>query len=1029
MRRAAFYVLSFVYKPFRALVIAALRGGGGKYMEVKRKKMKILSKTPLWAILTGVFALLLVVVIIGTAVTSYFAPYINSVLGASTSKIIRGDKTNTDTEYFKSDYAYDRAGEEKLIADAKEVYRSSVEEGSVLLKNENNALPLASTGNVVVFGGAANQHITGFKTQLETAGYTVNEDVWTYYSNKKGTSRTNAGIPNWDSSIDGMVTETGATAIVTFGRRAGEGTDAAHPGVSINKTNDPTGFQTENDYLSLSGGEQQMLEHVKAMKDAGKFSKIIVIITTSNMMRGDFIDNAAYGIDAAVWTGQASADYGTEGLVNILQGEVNPSGRLVDSIYMDNMDLDANPVMANLGNFNGDLSAVTAGLVDEVKTENYQFNANPQGNDWDKSVVYQEGVYLGYKYYETRYEDYVMGTGNAGDFVYDEHIAYPFGEGLSYTSWEYTAFTASEDDDNFTFNITVKNSGGKDGKHSVLIYMQSPYTDYDKENDVEKPAVQLVGFTKTGDVKAGASEDVTVTVPKYMMRAYDSNAAKTYILDAGDYYFTAAGSSHEAVNNILAAKGYTPSSTNNKMDAEGDKDAVYKHTESALDTEIFSASYATGNEITNRFDDVDPNKDVNASKLNDVKWVTRSDWTGTLPKTNVTIKYNDGMVELARPVTYVADPEEQKNTEMPKFGVANNLTLAMFMDVDYDDPLWYDLLAQMTYEETAKLVTNCWYGSDAVGSVGKNRQTDQDTSMGRTNPFTANPDLMGIAFTSGDLRAATFNKEIMKAIGTMTGENNLHASTDNVKAVGLYGFSPNIHRSPYSGRNGEYFSKDAYITGIACELAVSGMEEKGCGGFAKHFFHNDQEDSRHGIATWANEQTIRETYLPAFEYIITYGGSMGLMNSFNRIGMRWVGEHKGAQLDMLRDEWGFMGNIVTDLYEGDYQDVIDGLLAHTTMWLTTAADQYCYGLLTSDKYRNDPVIVTALVEAAHRMLYGSSRNASMNGLDTTDRIVEIMPWWQAGLIALIVIFAVLTAAGVTMTVLSLTVFKKRDARE
>ena len=164
-------------------------------------------------------------------------------------------------------------------------------------------------------------------------------------------------------------------------------------------------------------------------------------------------------------------------------------------------------------------------------------------------------MYLGYKYYETRYEDYVMGTGNAGDFVYDEHIAYPFGEGLSYTSWEYTAFTASEDDDNFTFNITVKNSGGKDGKHSVLIYMQSPYTDYDKENDVEKPAVQLVGFTKTGDVKAGATEDVTVTVPKYIMRAYDSNAAKTYLLHAGDYYFTAAGSSHEAVNNILAAKG------------------------------------------------------------------------------------------------------------------------------------------------------------------------------------------------------------------------------------------------------------------------------------------------------------------------------------------------------------------------------------------------------------------------------------------------------------------------------------------
>ena len=334
----------------------------------------------------------------------------------------------------------------------------------------------------------------------------------------------------------------------------------------------------------------------------------------------------------------------------------------------------------------------------------------------------------------------------------------------------------------------------------------------------------------------------------------------------------------------------------------------------------------------------------------------------------------------------------------------------------------------MTYEETARLVTNCWYGSDAVASVGKNRQTDQDTSMGRSNPFTANPDLVGISFTSGDLRAATFNKDIMKKIGLMTGENNLHASTDTVKAVGLYGFSPNIHRSPYSGRNGEYFSEDAYITGIACRLAVEGMEEKGSVCFAKHFFLNDQEDSRHGIATWANEQTIRETYLPAFEYIITYGGSMGLMNSFNRIGMKWVGEHTGAQLDLLRDEWGFMGNIVTDLYEEDMQDVIDGLLAHTTMWLTTASDPFCYGLLTSDLYRNDPVIVSALVEAAHRMLYGASRNASMNGLSSADRIVEIMPWWQVGLITLIVVFAVLTVASIVLLVLSLTVFRK-DKRE
>lgn len=998
--------MRFHKSAFKALSGEPREEKGGNEMEKRKGSRR------LWTVLTGVFAVLLVVAIIGTMVANYFEPVINTLLMASTSKIeVDPSAANVDTEYFKSSYTYDRAGEEKLVADAEALFRQSVEEGAALLKNENGALPIASGEKAVtVFGAAGPKYITGLNTELEKAGYTVDKAIWDYYNGQQVTARTTIGVPMWDETVLG--TAQGDVALITIGRRAGEGTDCAHPGPgSLNTAADAT----NKDYLDISPGEESMMENIKRLKDAGKFKKIVVVINTSNMVHGDFINDPRFGIDACIWMGQAQETYGTEGLVNILSGKVNPSGRLVDTVYMNNL---LNPVMQNFGAIDGDMSGVTQSLYDEVKNENYKYHNNPQGDFWEDSVVYQEGIYIGYKYYETRYEDAVMGTPNTGDFRYSEYVAYPFGHGLSYTTWAYSNFKVAESGDSFVVTLDVTNTGSVAGKHSVLIYLQSPYTDYDRQNGVEKAAVQLVGFTKTGMLSAGASETVTAEVPKWMLRAYDANGAKTYILDAGDYYLTAAGSSHEAVNNILAAKGFT------NTDTAGNAGLTWKYQVAALDTKIFSTSYATGNPITNLFECADPNKDPVASQTNSVTWVTRSNWTGTLPTKAYTIKYSDAMVEQARTIAYKADPAQQAATEMPHFGVANGLTLAAFMDVEYDDPMWTKLLEQMSYEETAKLVMNCWYGSDGVSSVGKLRQTDQDTSMGRTNPFTANPDLIGVDFTSGDLRAATFNREIMKGIGLLTGENNLHASTDTVKAIGLYGFSPNIHRSPYSGRNGEYFSEDAYITGTACGLAVQGMQEKGSVCFVKHFFLNDQEDERHGIATWANEQTIRECYLPAFEYTVTLGGGMGFMNSFNRLGMTWVGEHKGAQMDFLMGECGFEGNIVTDLFESDYQDVIDGLLGGTTMWLAVSSNEYSYGLLTGEQYRNDPVIVNALVEAAHRMLYGSTRCAAMNGLSSSTRVVAITPWWQTALIALDVTLGVLTAACAAMLVLSIVKNKK-----
>lgn len=979
---------------------------------------KISKLLPLWVILSSVFAVLMIVVIIGSAVAFYFEPAINTMLGTTNVIVVQKENAETgDTEYFKSGYKYDRQGEEQLIKDGKTLFRNLVEEGAALLKNENDALPFGSYGKNITVFGTGLKNITSLSTVLSDGGYTLNTTVYNHYNSQSVTARRVVGVPDWSVTTAAVGEMSGDIALITISRRAGEGTDCAHPGSgSINTATDPA----NGDYLDISAGEESMMAGVKALKDAGKFKKIVAVINTSNMVHGDFINDARFGIDACVWMGQADMIEGTQGLLNVLEGKVNPSGRLVDTVYMNNLD---NPVMQNFGRFYADLSGLSAGKEAEVDTDIKKYNTNANGGYWKNYVVYQEGIYLGYKYYETRYEDYVLGQGNAGSFSYSDYVAYPFGAGQSYTTWSYSNYNVTEKDKEFEIKVDVKNTGSVEGKHSVLIYLQKPYNG----GGVEQASVNLVGFGKTASLKGGASETVTVTVEKEHLRSYDADKDKTYIYDSGDYYLTAAGTSHDAVNNILAKKGKTPSNTAGKMDAAGSSDMVYTWNNGTLDNKKFSKTEATGYEVTNLFDDVDPNKDEYAKKSNTVKWLSRKDWTGTLPTKTFEMKYNNDMAEQGKSIQYVADEQQQKDTKMPNFGVANGLTLAMFMDRSYDDPMWYKLLEQMTYEETAKLVMNCWYGSDGVKSVGKLRQTDQDSSKGRSNPFTANPDLVGVTSTSGDLRAATFNKEIMEKVGIIQGENNLHASTDSVKAIGLYGYSPNIHRSPYSGRNGEYFSEDAFITGIACGLGVKGMTDKGSVCFTKHFFLNDQEDYRHGISTWANEQTLRETYLPAFEYTVTKGGGMGFMNSFNRIGMTWVGQHKGAQLEFLYGECGFEGNIVTDLYEADYQDVIDGLLAHTTMWLGTAGNEYSYGLLTSKEYKNDPVIVNALVEAAHRMLYGSSRSAAMNGLSASSEFKDVIPWWKGALIAGIVVFSVLTVAGAAMIVLSIVERKRNKA--
>ncbi|MDD6302057.1 MAG: glycoside hydrolase family 3 C-terminal domain-containing protein [Bacillales bacterium] len=977
--------------------------------------MKI-RKQKLWTGLTVATGVLLVALLAGNAVCNKFEQPINSLLNASTTKLVKkGGSEETDTTYYKSNYEFTKAGESKLVEDGKELYRNIVREGATLLKNDNEGLPFSSTTKkLTVYGNAASQYLTNFDKVLTAKGYEVDADVWAKYKTSS-TARKKVNLPAWSE----VPASEGDTAIVVLGRRAGEGTDCAHPGEGALNKADEVEFPN-GDYLSLATTEDEMLKGVKALKDAGKFKKIVLIISTSNSIAGNFIDDPAYGIDAAVWVGQMQKEYAVEGLVDLLKGDYNFSGRIVDTIYQNNL---LNPVMKNFGAIHADMSKVTAEQIDAVNKDAYTYNDNPQLSSWDSAVVYQEGIYIGYKYYETRYEDKMMNVANVGDFVYDDYVAYPFGHGLSYTTFAYSNYNVELKDGKYYLSVTVKNTGTVKGKHSVLAYLQKPYTDYAKENNMEQAAVNLVGFGKTNELAPGAEETVTVSVDEWQLRTFDSYGKGTYVYDKGDYYFTLAGSTHEATNNILKKKGNISGTT---YVTEGNADMVFQVTNSTFDAEKFANNYVTGVKAEALFDCADLLKDDIAKTTNgNFKYMSRKDWVGTYPDTYHVV-YNTGILEEAKSITYRKDEAQQKETKMPTYGANNGLSVVMLKDTPYGDPAWTKLAEQMTYEETASLVMNCWYGSEAVASVGKLQETDQDSSMGRVNPFPASG-LKGTDFPSGDMRAATMNRKIMHDIGIIEGEQNLHSSTKTVKSVGLYGFSPNIHRSPYSGRNGEYFSEDAYITGMACGEAIGGMREKGSNCYAKHYFLNDQEDHRHGISTWANEQTIRECYLQGFEYGITMFDGLGLMNSFNRIGMLWSGEHYGSQSGFLYKELGFKGAIVTDMYEVNHQDVIDGLLGETSMWLHTTLNPYSYGLLTSDEYRNDPVINQALQEAAKKMLYVASRTHTINGLDSSYVLVPITPWWKVTLNTVIITDAILLAGFGTLMVLSIISKKKENA--
>lgn len=685
-----------------------------------------------------------------------------------------------------------------------------------------------------------------------------------------------------------------------------------------------------------------------------------------------------YGIDSAMWIGDVGQT-GINGVAQLLAGEVTPSGSLVDSYLYDNM---ANPAMYN--------------FYTQAYPNAADYNLLTDGPDVQGMYsVYQEGIYLDYRYYETRYEDAVMGTGNAGDYNWSTTVAFPFGYGDSYTTFEYSDFNVTESADAFNVTLKVTNTGSTySGKETVQLYFQSPYTDYDKANGIEKASAELCGFAKTDILAPGASETVNITVDKSELRTYDANNAKTYIVDAGDYYFTAATDAHNAVNNILAAKGYTVENTDGRMTADGDVTLTYKWTNAALDSTTYATS-ETGTAITNLFDEADPNK--SSSEPGEVTWLSRSNWVATFPTQPVVLNATQTLADHLAFTRY--DGSKADSVEMPTLGADNGLALVSMIGADYDDPQWDTLLDQLTFNEMVNTITLGFHNTAAIESIGKTRTKDENGPQGLTAALTGGASAM--CYTSEDVMAATFNVDLINDVGRCIGEDCLAMGYS-----GLYGPGINMHRTAYSGRNFEYYASDPFVAGTICAAEVNGIQSKGVYVYLKHVALNDSESSRRGVNTWLNEQAAREIYLEVADKAVTDGGAWSVMSGFNRWGATWCGAYDNLLTGFLRGELGMRGMIITD-YSGSskYMDLADGLIAGSDIW--DSPDPTIHTTL-APKYENDAYIVTEMRESMHKILYTVANSNAMNGWSSADRLKVITPWWKTALYALDTVLAVLT---------------------
>lgn len=958
-----------------------------------------------WLGITAALAVVLALAVSLTSTAFYYSGYVNSFLGLTGGQSI---EVSGNTNYYPSAYGELNAeNSERLLADTRDHNIRAMHEGAVLLRNENNALPLSAEERSVTFFGnsvkdpvyKSNAGNASFNADrggelyaaFEAAGFEINPVLREAYANS-GVNRSSTATRG-TSSIDevpvnfytddlkaSFADNYNDVAFVLLTRYGGEGVDL-----------DPMDAEGVP-MLSLHQEEADLL---RMIHDSGAFAKTVVLINSPYAMDVEWIEQEEYGVDACLVFG-AVGDYGFIGLTDILTGASDVSGHLPDTWASSSLSA---PAMQNFGD--------------------YQFT-NLEKMYSDRYLVYTEDIYVGYKYYETRYQDQVLGLNNAGSTAgafasvegwdYAAEMAYPFGYGLSYAQFtqEVESITWDQDAHIVTAQVKVTNDGGFDGvsKSLVQLYAQAPW----EPGQVEKSAVQLIGFQKTGELAAGESETVTITVPDYYFASYDENAVngadstKTgcYILDPGEYYFAIGDSSHDALNNILAAKGANGMFDEKGNVVSGDSAKTVKAELAAYDNTTWAVHPSTGAVVSNQLQDADLNEHLPDA----VTYLTRADWN-TFPVSITGLTATDAMAEGMVGATYVK-PADAPDTGDMTFGEDAGLKLVGMKDVPYGDEEWQAFIEQLSVNQVATICGDN-RGNVAIPEVGKPANASTNGPCGIQGSYVKGSGKACTLYVDEPIQAATFNLELAAERGALMAEEAMYADVTMV-----FGPGANIHRTAYLGRNSEYFSEDGMLSYFMSRDTARTMTEKGIITGFKHFCLNDQEVNRHGVATFSTEQTCREIYFRAFEGAMSDDNALGVMTSYNRIGLTASPAHRGAQIEILRNEWGFKGINITDSSKdaSDYVLTAECITSGTDLFLSdTGRTSQLTNLAIKERDGN---ILSWMQTANKHFYYAHSRSILVNGLSTETVIEQTIYWWQPTLIGICIGVGVLAAASLAV---------------
>lgn len=933
----------------------------------------------------------------------------NTLFGEERRVLLSGDPDKA--QYYQLSEGI--ASKEDALNEANELNQELCAEGFVLLKNESS-LPIDISSKISVFGmnsidlvyggsgsGAKDSSdVIGLYQSLSDAGLDYNPQLKEFYDGQKssgkgrGTSPAMGDIPTGFStgelplsSYEGgplnYIGDYSDAALVVISRIGGEGYDLPRTMTGID------GANSEDHYLELDNNEKALLTEL--CSEDSPFDNVIVVINAATSMELGFLDDDAYNnkIKGAIWVGSPGGT-GMEAFGKILKGEVNPSGRLVDTYAKDFTSA------PSWHNFSNNFSAT--GNV-------YQVNGADQNA---RFIDYEEGIYIGYRYYETR--GYTEQVANGDYSWYDENVMYPFGYGLSYSDFvwsmegvrigddeasatalsEGSTLTQSDKSKSIYVDVKVKNSESSkySGKDVVQLYFSAPYYD----GEIEKAHVVLGGFAKTELLAPGEEQSVTIEMKLSDVASYDysdlnNNGFKTFEADEGAYILFVGKNANVAWRNSELTTFF-----------QLGEDLIY------------SEDSSSGEVVENRFDSVSQHI---------ATYLSRSDWEGTFPQapTQEDRNVEQELIDSMTAISYIStdgsvdegkkwyEDKKPRQQRVPLTEAETDVKLYQLIGKDYNDLLWDELLSQLTVKEMRVLIGTGNFNTAEIASIGKPKTTDPDGPAGFTNFMTVTAETAVVYdtcfYASECVIGATWNVELARKMGEAAGDEALIGNErgDDRVYSGWYAPAVNIHRSPFSGRNWEYYSEDGFLSGKMAAGVINGAKSKGVYTYVKHFAVNDQETDRdkNGLITWLNEQSMREIYLKPFEMAVKEGETNAIMSSFNRIGTIWAGGNYELLTEVLRNEWGFQGMVITDYNTNEYMNTDQMVRAGGDLNLIQDKQPSSSGETYNASH------LQSIRRATKNILYTVANSNAMNGMGEGIKYGYALPYWEIVLFGLDVV--------------------------